>query len=124
MFISSQRLQREVRVWDSLFHPNVVMFFGWTVKCIKDNVSIGLVSEWCENGDVRRYLHNHPNADRRHLVGPLRTAWYALCDIWKVYDVSQGLAYLHSKDIIHGCVHSVRQPFEVSNWRPRLISLL
>ncbi|KAF8309177.1 kinase-like domain-containing protein [Cantharellus anzutake] len=81
-----RRLKREIRVWRGLIHPNVVALFGWTSKVIRDNISVSLISTWCDGGDVKSYLRRHPTADRQILIK----------------DTCQGLSYLHSKRIIHG----------------------
>ncbi|KAF8307847.1 kinase-like domain-containing protein [Cantharellus anzutake] len=80
------RLKREIRVWRDLIHPNVVALFGWTSKVIRDNISVSLISTWCDGGDVKSYLRRHPTANRQILIK----------------DTCEGLAYLHSKRIIHG----------------------
>ena len=47
-----------------------------------------LVMEFCPNGDLQKYLENHPKVDRMQ-----RLTWY--------HELASGLSYLHSKDIVH-----------------------
>ncbi|KAF8333056.1 kinase-like domain-containing protein [Cantharellus anzutake] len=84
----SKRMLREVKVWVTLKHPNVVAFHGWTLECSEDDNTIcaKLISAWCEKGNVLEYLECTPAADRRQLV----------------VNMSEGLSYLHSMEIIHG----------------------
>ncbi|KAF8338025.1 kinase-like domain-containing protein [Cantharellus anzutake] len=79
-------LKREVKIWHGLEHRNVVKFIGWTSKVCEDTLTVCLISAWCSDGNVKEYLAKQTDADRRGLV----------------YDVSQGLVYLHSQGVIHG----------------------
>ncbi|KAF8343805.1 uncharacterized protein EI90DRAFT_5847 [Cantharellus anzutake] len=64
-----RRMMREVKVWSTLRHSNVVTFHGWTVGCSPetDVTCAKLISAWCEGGNVGEYLRKTPNADRRRL---------------------------------------------------------
>ncbi|KAG8941878.1 hypothetical protein FRC04_004055 [Tulasnella sp. 424] len=79
-------LKREADVWARLRHPNVQPFLGFRTQpkpC--------LVSEWCENGDLVKYLNNNPDLSRPEKLEPL-------------VQVARGLAFLHSQSppICHG----------------------
>ncbi|KAF8325581.1 kinase-like domain-containing protein [Cantharellus anzutake] len=78
---------REVKIWASLRHPNVVTFHGWILEFFQEDTTCAkLISAWCERGNVSEYLKRTPDADRRRLV----------------VDISEGLAYLHLQNVIHG----------------------
>ncbi|KAF8333060.1 kinase-like domain-containing protein [Cantharellus anzutake] len=74
-----KRLLREVKAWATLRHPNVVVFYGWMLEYSEEDNTIcaKLISAWCEGGNVLEHLE-------------------------LVVDVSEGLMYLHSWDVVHG----------------------
>ncbi|KAK7437405.1 hypothetical protein VKT23_018650 [Stygiomarasmius scandens] len=78
---------KEAILWRQLTHPNVTPFLGlYFLDSTKQRVC--LISPWMENGNLRKYLSNHPVEfeDRIRLA----------------YDVACGLSYLHEEKIIHG----------------------
>jgi serine/threonine protein kinase len=93
-------------VWKHLNHPNLVPFKGVTLEPLQ------LVSEWMPNGDLREYIKRNPNADRvslvslflctfaQHLTSPVPSS--------QLLGIAEGLAYLHSYDVIHGDLKGVR----------------
>ncbi|KAF7374478.1 Kinase-like protein [Mycena sanguinolenta] len=75
---------REALVWKELCHPHILPFLG-----IEENSfpsPLCMVSPWMEHGTVLNYLkqHGHSNVDKL------------------LYEIAQGLQYLHSRDIVHG----------------------
>jgi len=84
-------LKREVKIWGDLSHPNLVRFIGWMTEEREGEIRVSLISSWCDGGNVKDYLRESPNADRRRLI----------CD------VGHGLAYIHIRDIIHGDIKPV-----------------
>ncbi|KZT59424.1 kinase-like protein, partial [Calocera cornea HHB12733] len=77
-------IAREVSVWARLDDKNVLPFLG--VRPHDDWNSIGLVSPWMENSDIKTYLLSNPHADRLNLAS----------------GVTSGVAYLHRNKIAHG----------------------
>ncbi|KAJ3554176.1 hypothetical protein NM688_g3244 [Phlebia brevispora] len=77
-------LRHEVRIWSTLHHPNVLTFYG---ACLEAEVPF-LVMKYCPYGALPHYLAKYPEADRTKLS----------------YEVSVGLAFLHSKGIVHADV--------------------
>ncbi|KIO34714.1 hypothetical protein M407DRAFT_240531 [Tulasnella calospora MUT 4182] len=80
-----QRFNSEADTWSKLRSPKIVRLLG-TYQI--DNY-IHLVAPWCDNGDALRYVQKNPDmsyAMRKRLL----------------YDIADGLAYLHRKNIVHG----------------------
>ncbi|KAH8115011.1 kinase-like domain-containing protein, partial [Phellopilus nigrolimitatus] len=77
----TRHLAREVYVWSGLDHPNILPFCGYMLE----GKFPSLISEWTENGTVKKYLERHPDHD----LLPLVTG------------IAEGLEYLHGQHIIH-----------------------
>ncbi|KZT57402.1 kinase-like protein, partial [Calocera cornea HHB12733] len=77
-------LIREISIWSTLEHPNVLPFLGLSVQ--PDLRVPYLVSPWESYGNVMKYLESHEDADRAHLIR----------------GVADGLIYLHDKGVVHG----------------------
>ncbi|KAJ6463328.1 kinase-like domain-containing protein [Mycena sanguinolenta] len=75
---------REALVWKDLRHPNILTFLGIDRDSFPSTLC--MVSPWMEHGTILNYLqnHGHANVDK------------------SLYEVAQGLQYLHSRNIIHG----------------------
>ncbi|KAG8946870.1 hypothetical protein FRC03_001244 [Tulasnella sp. 419] len=80
-----KRFHREVLLWRTLQHPNIVPLLGYIVL---SDESPALVSPWYTNGNVNDYLKLHKDANRCNMV----------------LDVLNGLQYLHSIHVTHGDV--------------------
>ncbi|KAG8916689.1 hypothetical protein FRC03_009302 [Tulasnella sp. 419] len=72
---------REIFLWRTLNHPNVVPLLGFMT-----DTSPALISPWYPNGNLNHYITTHKHADRWSLTS----------------DVVNGLEYLHSIPISHG----------------------
>ncbi|KAJ6611956.1 kinase-like domain-containing protein, partial [Mycena sp. CBHHK59/15] len=81
-------LRREVAVWHRLDHPNIVPLLGITYDF---GSHISMVSPWLENGTLNDYLRSREPQPEN--LGRL------------LIDIVDGLAYLHSHDVIHGDLH-------------------
>ncbi|KAJ7017258.1 kinase-like domain-containing protein [Mycena alexandri] len=75
---------REALVWQGLDHPSVLPLFGIDRETFQG--SLCMVSPWMENGTVLKYLNDHGRADVDKLL----------------FEIAQGLQYLHSRNIVHG----------------------
>ncbi|KAJ7620554.1 kinase-like domain-containing protein, partial [Mycena polygramma] len=75
---------REALVWKDLHHPHILPFLGIDQDSFPSSLCI--VSPWMEQGTVINYLkdHGHANVDKL------------------LYEIAQGLLYLHSRSIVHG----------------------
>ena len=62
-----QLLVKEIRVWSTLAHPNVLPLLGFVIE--GDYPS--LVSEWMENGTASQYVKEYPACDLSGLVSPI-----------------------------------------------------
>ncbi|KAJ7757203.1 kinase-like domain-containing protein [Mycena maculata] len=86
--VLTQKLRREVAVWYRLHHPNIIPLLGITYDF---GTCLSMVSPWRAKGTLNTYLNS--SEPRAHDLGLL------------LRDVTAGLAYLHSEDIIHGDLH-------------------
>ncbi|KAJ7145877.1 kinase-like domain-containing protein, partial [Mycena epipterygia] len=73
-------LFREALVWRELHHPNILPFIGIDRESFPS--SLCMVSPWMEHGTILKYLEVHGHAN--------------------VFEIAQGLQYLHSRNIVHG----------------------
>lgn len=89
-------------MWRHVEHKNILPLLGVTPAPLQ------LISEWMPGGDLKEYVREYPGADRLGLVGvpPLRVG-YALTPC-KLRDITEGLHYLHSRDVVHGDLKGVR----------------
>jgi serine/threonine protein kinase len=60
----SQMLMREIKVWSSLSHDNVLPFYGASFATDAPFI----VSRYMKNGNLPRYLRQRPNANRVQLA--------------------------------------------------------
>ncbi|KAG9312190.1 kinase-like domain-containing protein [Chiua virens] len=85
----NEKLLREARLWGTLSHDNVVPFLGiMTTTDMSRHSTPALVSPFYKNGSLNRYVASS-GLSLRNKVDLL-------------YEVSSGLAYLHSHQIVHG----------------------
>ncbi|KAJ7353455.1 kinase-like domain-containing protein [Mycena albidolilacea] len=75
---------REALVWKDLHHPHILPLLGIDRDSFPS--ALCMVSPWMGHGTVMDYLknHGHENVDKL------------------LYEVAQGLQYLHSRNIVHG----------------------
>ncbi|THV01710.1 hypothetical protein K435DRAFT_775967 [Dendrothele bispora CBS 962.96] len=85
--IVKKRLSHELAIWKQLDHPNVVPLYG-TVSDF--GIYPSMVCPWLENGSVTRYLEKC--GDILSMTDRLQF----------LVEVAEGLAYLHSYDVVHG----------------------
>ncbi|KAF9644753.1 kinase-like protein [Thelephora ganbajun] len=71
---------REAVIWKRLKHPNILPLLGVTTSPLQ------LISDWIPGGNLQEYIKKHPDTDRLQLL----------------YEVANGLCYLHSCNVIHG----------------------
>lgn len=60
-----QRFLREVRVWQTLQHEQILPLLGVLI-----DEYVSLVSPFINNGSLPGYLVRNPNSDRKRFVGP------------------------------------------------------
>ncbi|KAF7373429.1 Non-specific serine/threonine protein kinase [Mycena sanguinolenta] len=79
-----RKFSREALLWKDLHHPHILSFLG--VDRSSFPKSLCMVSPWMKNGTVMHHLkeHGHDNVDKL------------------LYEIAQGLEYLHSHGIVHG----------------------
>ncbi|KAK1219991.1 hypothetical protein PQX77_017263 [Marasmius sp. AFHP31] len=85
--------QREAILWRQMKHPNVLPFYGIYQLEFEQIQQLCLISPWMEKGNLVEFLKATKRKDIDH---------YTL-----VFDVASGLAYLHSKKIVHSDLKGV-----------------
>ncbi|KIM79235.1 hypothetical protein PILCRDRAFT_90158 [Piloderma croceum F 1598] len=80
--IATKCLIRESSILHHLKHPNILPYLG---HCSGLAPLPALVSLYCENGTIMKYIVNQPSSKKPQLVK----------------EVANGLMYLHSQDVIH-----------------------
>ena len=87
----------------------MVALLGWTSQVTRDNIRVSLISEWCDGGNIKEYLRHNPRADRHALVRFVSMSTVSECVFMfsQIKDVCRGLAYLHSRGIVHGDIKPV-----------------
>ncbi|KAG1764885.1 kinase-like domain-containing protein [Suillus placidus] len=65
-----RRLKSEVVAWHRLHHSNIAQLYG----VAQFPNSIAMVSPWCDNGTLTRYLEMNPEADRFALIQQIASA--------------------------------------------------
>ncbi|KIO26907.1 hypothetical protein M407DRAFT_47100, partial [Tulasnella calospora MUT 4182] len=77
------RFFRQVVIWRTLKHPNVLKFYGW---CKLDG-KIYLVTPWLQAGNIKHFCRSQKLSNIQTLN--------------MIRDVALGLRYIHSKDVVH-----------------------
>ncbi|KAH7338689.1 WD40-repeat-containing domain protein [Rhizoctonia solani] len=85
---SLKRATREIHYWSKMKHENVHQLMG--VIMFKGQ-SLGMVSEWMENGNLHDYLRRSPDVDRHQLC----------------LQVASGLTYIHGFNMVHGDIKAL-----------------
>ena len=89
-------------MWKRLDHKNVVPLLSITTSPVQ------LISEWMSGGHLTEYIGSHPDANRLHLVGVPRSCLTLFSLPPQVYDIAEGLYYLHFRNVVHGDLKGVR----------------
>jgi serine/threonine protein kinase len=103
----TQEFCREALVWQHLQHPHILPLIG--IDCESFPTSLCMVSPWMEHGTVLEYFDHHgrSNVDRLvRLIPRLFKARHQMC--FQLFEIAQGLQYLHSNKIVHGDLRGVR----------------
>ncbi|KAJ6591584.1 kinase-like domain-containing protein [Mycena vulgaris] len=79
-----QRFCREALLWQRLQHPFVLPFTGIDAESFPSFLC--MVSPWMRHGTILKHLEENGNANVER----------------RLFEIAQGLAYLHSQNIIHG----------------------
>ena len=102
-----QRFCREVTLWKSLCHPNVLPLLGVTMT----ETRFVMVSEWMENGNINEFTKARADVNLFELVrspGPHFYLMITIVRLPQLEDVTRGLIYMHDQGIVHGDLKGVR----------------
>jgi serine/threonine protein kinase len=67
-----------------------------------------MVSRWMPNGSILGYVTKYPGANRLELVSLPHWKFYSALTGLQLVGVVRGLGYLHSNEVVHGDLKSVR----------------
>ena len=90
-------------MWSRRPHPNILPLLG-----VSDQDFI-MVSEWMDNGNIRKYVLDHPGVNRPSTVSKLTLQGFHVCSFPQLLGATDGLIYLHSHNLIHGDLKGVRR---------------
>ena len=79
-------------------HLNLVSMVGACTSDLKDLGQIWLLLEFCEFGDLKRYLKEHEN----EILSAKNEYMNSRCLIQWSYDIANGMKYLAQNHIMHG----------------------
>jgi serine/threonine protein kinase len=83
-----QEAQLEAQTLQPLRHPNVVSFFGLSIQHASSEIVVMTILELCPNGSIDDYIR-----------GDAAISWVQKLELCA--GVARGMAYLHSKGVIH-----------------------
>ena len=105
--ITFQQFSKEVILWNSLSHPNVLELLG--VLGGIEQYLFATVSEWMVHGNIMQYVRN--NATNRLAlvrISAFRGQCYPTEPLQQLSGAVQGLKYLHDANLTHGDLKGVR----------------
>lgn len=85
-------------------HPNILSIEGVAPKLFE----FCMVSQWMANGSILAYVTKHPGANRLELVRPTHRQPDSALTGLQLIGITRGLDYLHSNEVVHGDLKSVR----------------
>ncbi|KAG9023713.1 hypothetical protein FRB95_012575 [Tulasnella sp. JGI-2019a] len=101
-----RRYKREAEIWSSLYHVNILPFYG-----IVELSSIAyLVAPWVEQGDLSKFLDarleylRRPSFIQSSIPNQQFTPFVAFDEAATIHGIASGLSYLHARGVIHGDV--------------------
>jgi len=95
-----ERAHREMSVWCSLSHENVLPFYGF---CHELGPTLSFICPWLPHGTASDYLGTHPHADRLQII----------------FEVAVGLTYLKERGVVHGDLKGRNILISTDTGRPR-----
>ncbi|TCD66170.1 hypothetical protein EIP91_001724 [Steccherinum ochraceum] len=92
-----QLFYRESLLWKNLVHEHIVPFIGVAEDVFPGTIC--MVIQWMDNGSLRQHI------DSLRTRGELRGEQYTeATEIW-LFQIVDGLSYLHDEGLVHGDLH-------------------
>lgn len=103
----SKMFGREALMLASMNHPSILPFLGLDSSVFAPNIAI--VTPWCPNGTAVQFLSHPRNYPMRIPIvsSTLKFAYAHRPNTFQIAQIAEGLAYLHSRDVIHGDIRGV-----------------
>jgi serine/threonine protein kinase len=100
-------------VWRQLDHPHILPFIGVMAWPVTNAMHHCLVSPWMANGSLQEFMRS--DQFDSYLDGPRFVGYLVIVTRstfligWRkqLFEVSEGLIYLHSQKVVHGDLNDV-----------------
>lgn len=101
-----QKFCREVVIWKTLRHQNILPLLGVTA----DDYQFAILSKWMASGSINNFIETHGDVNRFELVSSrsLLLAVPGADNTFQLEDVAAGLIYMHGQGVVHGDLRGVR----------------
>jgi serine/threonine protein kinase len=100
-----QKFCKEVILWNTLSHPNVLKLAG--VQGDMEKGQFITVSEWMAHGNIIEYIKNN-HVNRLELVRDFTSPTTSFIKMQRqLHGAAQGLKYLHGSGLTHGDLKGV-----------------
>lgn len=102
-----QKLAKEMKIWSTLQHKNVLPLLGYVIE---DGKLPNLISEWMVDGSLFEYLKFISSGTESLFMAGLQSMKLLLrCAeaIAQISGIASGLRYLHENGVIHADLKSV-----------------
>ena len=100
-----QKFCAEALLWHRLRHRFILPFLGVDAENFPRQPC--MVSPWMANGTVMQFLHKNPKANIDKLVRSFCQDRRMLNPYHQLYEIAQGIAYLHAERVVHGDIKGV-----------------
>jgi serine/threonine protein kinase len=100
-----QKFCAEALLWHRLRHKFILPFLGVDAENFPRQPC--MVSPWMAHGTVMQFLQRNPKANIDKLVRVFHQGRRVLSPYHQLYEIAQGIAYLHAERVVHGDIKGV-----------------